>query len=595
MKNIYRVVSALLFAASATFAAAYNISVVPEDGEELLLKDGDVISGTIDGTKRKVRISVANNARIMLSNAEVLGVNEGQFMSAGIRCLGNCTLDLMGKNIMKGYYESYPGVQVPEDKDGQKYTMTIEGDGSLEASSNGYGTGIGCNRYTNCGHLVIKGGKIKAVGGYTSAGIGSCKDVTIGNIVIEGGEITAAGGQYAAGIGGGGYNAESKCGDITISGGKIIAMGGEGAAGIGRADEGSCGKVTITKDVAKVIAIKGKKAPYSIGGSEGFVGTVTVDDVEGSIEENPFMRPAKAAEIVTPGSKTIGIIDGDYSGNEAVNFAKDMVVDTIIFKRTFPVVVGGNNYSTIMFPFEIKAEEIENLDRVYMFLGIGVDKSNNKYVAVELVWYSIWLSESYTMEAYKPYLIKLKSNATNIVIKKTTDLVLKATPTEDGDFDVMQSDDYNQYGNYVFRGVVQGKTWDANSPEVLGTNKAAAYGFAGTATSDISVGQFVKVGEGAFIKPLRAYIYKSPVPQSVNSNGAYVLRQTASIDNDIPETMNVVVVDRKKDGEEQTTVIGQFNSRTGEIRLNRPTRTYDLKGRHVRDAGRMAKGVYLKK
>ena len=601
MKNIYRVVSALLFAASATFAAVYNISVVPEDGKELLLKDGDVINGTIDGTERKVRILVAKDAKITLENAQVLGVNEGQFMSAGIKCLGNCTLVLMGKNIMKGYYANFPGVQVPDDIDGQKYTMTIEGDGSLEASSNGYGAGIGCNRYTNCGHIVIKSGVIiKATGGFTAAGIGSSMDAHGGNISIEGGEITAAGGIYAAGIGGGGYE-ESECGDITISGGKIIAMGGgtlmgdASAAGIGCGNSGSCGKVTITKDVAKVIAIKGKKAPYSIGGSDGLVGTVTVDDVEGSIEENPFMLPAKAAEIVTPGSKTIGIIDGDYSGNEAVNFAKDTVVDTIIFKRTFPVVVGGNNYSTIMFPFEIKAEEIENLDWVYKFLGIGVDKSNNKYVAVELVWYSIWLSVSYTMEAYKPYLIKLKSQATNIVINKTTDLVLKATPTEDGDFDVMQSDDYNKYGNYVFRGVVQGKTWDANSPEVLGTNKAAAYGFAGTATSDISVGQFVKVGEGAFIKPLRAYIYKSPVPQSVNSNGAYVLRQTASIDNDIPETMNVVVVDRKKDGGEQTTVIGQFNSRTGEFRMNRTERTYDLKGRSVRDANRMAKGVYLKK
>ena len=576
MKNIYRVVSALLFAASATFAAVYNISVGPKDGEELLLKDGDVINGTIDGTERKVRILVAKDAKITLENAQVLGVNQGQFMSAGIRCLGNCTLVLTGKNIMKGYYGNFPGVQVPDDIDGQKYTMTIEGDGSLEASSNGYGAGIGCNRYTNCGHIVIKSGVIKATGGFTAAGIGSSMDAHGGNISIEGGEITAAGGLYAAGIGGGGYE-DSECGDITISGGKIIAMGGDemmgmggkGAAGIGCGNKGSCGKVTITKDVAKV--------------------------VEGSIEENPFMRPAKAAEIVTPGSKTIGIIDGDYSGNEAVNFAKDMVVDTIIFKRTFPVVVGGNNYSTIMFPFEIKAEEIENLDLVYMFLGIGVDKSNNKYVAVDRVWYSRFVGTTYTMEAYKPYLIKLKSNATNIVIKKKTDLVLKATPTEDGDFDVMQSDDYNKYGNYVFRGVVQGKTWDANSPEVLGTNKAAAYGFAGTATSDISVGQFVKVGEGAFIKPLRAYIYKSPVPQSVNSNGAYVLRQTASIDNDIPETMNVVVVDRKKDGEEQTTVIGQFNSRTGEIRLNRTTHTYDLKGRSVRSGNRMAKGVYLNK
>ena len=601
MKNIYRVVSALLFAASATFAAVYNISVGPKDGEELLLKDGDVINGTIDGTERKVRILVAKDAKITLENAQVLGVNQGQFMSAGIRCLGNCTLVLTGKNIMKGYYGNFPGVQVPDDIDGQKYTMTIEGDGSLEASSNGYGAGIGCNRYTNCGHIVIKSGVIKATGGFTAAGIGSSMDAHGGNISIEGGEITAAGGLYAAGIGGGGYE-ESGCGDITISGGKIIAMGGDemmgmggkGAAGIGCGNKGSCGKVTITKDVAKVIAIKGTDAPYSIGGSDGLVGTVTVDDVEGSIEENPFMRPAKAAEIVTPGSMTIGIIDGDYSGNEAVNFAKDMVVDTIIFKRTFPVVVGGNNYSTIMFPFEIKAEEIENLDLVYMFLGIGVDKSNNKYVAVDRVWYSRFVGTTYTMEAYKPYLIKLKSQATNIVINKTTDLVLKATPTEDGDFDVMQSDDYNKYGNYVFRGVVQGKTWDANSPEVLGTNKAAAYGFAGTATSDISVGQFVKVGEGAFIKPFRGYIYKSPV-QSVNVNNGSSLRPIASIDDDLPEVMNIVVVDGKKEGEEHTTVIGQFNSRTGEIRLNRTTHTYDLKGRSVRDDSRMAKGVYLKK
>ena len=190
--------------------------------------------------------------------------------------------------------------------------------------------------------------------------------------------------------------------------------------------------------------------------------------------------------------------------------------------------------------------------------------------------------------------IKLRYDG-SIFIDNTEPLVFKKTPTKLDAFDVAQSDKYNQYGDYVFRGVVQGKTWDANSPEVLGTNKVAAYGFAGTATSDISVGQFVKVGEGAFIKPLRAYIYKSPVPQSVNSNGAYVLRQTASIDNDIPETMNVVVVDRKKDGEEQTTVIGQFNTRTGEIRLNRTTRTYDLNGRSVRDASHMAKGVYLNK
>jgi hypothetical protein len=159
---------------------------------------------------------------------------------------------------------------------------------------------------------------------------------------------------------------------------------------------------------------------------------------------------------------------------------------------------------------------------------------------------------------------------------------------------VAQSSEYNKHGDYVFRGVVQTKTWGAEDDDVLGTDGAAAYGFASATATGIDVGQFVKVGEGASIKPFRGYIYKKPVPKKVKSNGGNLLRQTASID-DLPDVMNIVVVDSKKDGSKQTTVIGQFNSRTGEIRMNRTKRTYDLKGRSVRDASRMAKGVYFKK
>jgi hypothetical protein len=196
-------------------------------------------------------------------------------------------------------------------------------------------------------------------------------------------------------------------------------------------------------------------------------------------------------------------------------------------------------------------------------------------------------------EAYKPYLIQLKSEG-DISINNTEPLVLKKTPTKLDAFDVAQNDKYNQYGDYVFRGVVQTKTWGAEDDEVLGTDDAAAYGFAATATTDVKVGQFARVGEGAYIRPFRGYIYKKPAPKKVKSNGDYVLRQTASIE-ELPDVMDIVVVDRKKDGSKQTTVIGQFNSRTGEIRMNRTERTYDLKGRSVRDASLMAKGVYLKK
>jgi hypothetical protein len=101
------------------------------------------------------------------------------------------------------------------------------------------------------------------------------------------------------------------------------------------------------------------------------------------------------------------------------------------------------------------------------------------------------------------------------------------------------------------------------------------------------------VDGGAHIKPFRAYIYKAGV-KSIKANGDYVLRHTASINDGVQETMDIVIVDGKN-GEEHTTVIGTFNSRTGEIRLNHTQRTYDLKGRSVRDAKHRAKGVYLKK
>ena len=587
MKNINYMICAVLIAASTSFAemAIYNLSGLPDGMDEITLNNGDKLIGTVKGSKNNCTILVAKDAKITLENAQVLGENNG-YKSAGITCLGNCTIVLRGQNVMRGYHENFPGVQVANDENDQKYTLTIQGDGSLDASSSGKGAGIGCKDNTNCGHIVIKSGVIKATGGEGAAGIGSSAFAHGGNISIEGGRIVAMGGKDAAGIGGG---ASGSVGNINISGGDIIALGGLNSAGIGSGYLSECGDIEITNDVAKVVATKAGKAPHSIGmGLDGEVGTVTIGDAVGVVSENPLMFHANSYEIVTAGNKReFAFFDGDYSGDVALDFTYDMTVDTVIFKRMFPALEGEDNYSTIMFPFEINAEEVGNLREVFSFLGIGVDNNNNKYVAVqELNYYD----ETITLEAYKPYLIQLKAGATGISINKSP-IVIKKIPSE---FDVMPSEEYSQYGNYVFRGVVQGKTWDANSPEVLGTNKAAAYGFAGAASTDISVGQFVRLAEGAYIKPFRAYIYKSPV-QSVNVNNGSSLRPIASIDDDLPEVMNIVVVDGKKEGEEHTTVIGQFNSRTGEFLLNRTPRSYDLKGRSVRDASRKAKGMYLKK
>ena len=56
--------------------------------------------------------------------------------------------------------------------------------------------------------------------------------------------------------------------------------------------------------------------------------------------------------------------------------------------------------------------------------------------------------------------------------------------------------------------------------------------------------------------------------------------------------MRIFIVDGKETGGGQTTDIGQFNSRTGEIRLNHTDCTYDLQGRKLSGMP-TKKGVYI--
>ena len=588
MKNMYHVFFAL-FAASAAFAAEVKLSTLTDHYKAL---DGDVLTGTLAGN---YKISIADGATVTLKNVAINGTNEkvcndgSKDISckwAGLTCLGYCTIVLEGSNTVTGFDDNYPGIQAAKNEGvGREYMLTIEGEGSLEASSNGHGAGIGGGYEMDCGDITISGGNITATGGDGGAGIGGGVEASSGDVTISGGTVTATGGAWAAGIGVG-YAGHVEA--ITINGGEVAAIGGNNGAGIGVGFEGACGNITITNDVTKVVAVKGAGAPYSIGGYDDETGSIDIGGkTKSPIEKGFFIFPAPPAKLVdfeTVGGKTYAAIDGDYSGDDALNITKDVSVDKVIFERRFPGFNGEKNYATIMFPFEINADKVGGVKKVFSFVCIDIDFFNRKYVAVE---------EVDKFEAYKPYLIQLKSEG-DISINNTEPLVLKKNPTKLDAFDVAQNDKYNQYGDYVFRGVVQTKTWGAEDDEVLGTDDAAAYGFAATATTDVKVGQFARVGEGAYIRPFRGYIYKKPAPKKVKSNGDYVLRQTASIE-ELPDVMDIVVVDRKKDGSKQTTVIGQFNSRTGEIRMNRTERTYDLKGRSVRDANRKAKGVYLKK
>ena len=230
-------------------------------------KNGDVLTGELDVTNHPVKISIADGAAVTLNGVTINGVDNSSYSWAGITCLGDATIILANgsTNTVKGFSSNYSGIFVAHNTSGTEYTLTIDGDGSLNASSNNDyygngGAGIGGGLNINCGNIIINGGNITATGGGQSPGIGGGIGVgsSCGNITINGGTINATGGPGGAGIGcGQGGSAPSSCGNITISGGIITAQGGYGAAGIGNGFAGGCDNVTINNTVTKVTARMG--------------------------------------------------------------------------------------------------------------------------------------------------------------------------------------------------------------------------------------------------------------------------------------------------------------------------------------------------
>jgi len=221
-------------------------------------QNGETLTGTLASN---VQISIADGATVILNNVNING--SGTWTSgyyAGITCEGNATIILSGTNTVKGFYDEYPGIYVPVGN-----TVTIQGTGSLTASSNGYSAGIGGCWGISCGNIEIQGGVITATGGYGCAGIGAGSGVgkgesICGTITISGGTVTAIGGSAAAGIGSGyAQNADnpSTCGAISISGGTVSATAGYSApAAIGKgnvdAGESTCASVTITPGITSL-------------------------------------------------------------------------------------------------------------------------------------------------------------------------------------------------------------------------------------------------------------------------------------------------------------------------------------------------------
>ena len=236
-----------------------------------MAQDGDVLTGTLGGN---YQISLAPGAVVTLNGVTINGTNDGNYKWAGITLTGNAILVLAdgSKNVVKGFFEDAPGILIPP-----ACKLIIQGNtGTLDASSNGRGCGIGCHHNFNGGNIEIQGGVITATGGVGCAGIGASPGQLCGNINISGGTVTAQGGPFASGIGSGriaNENDKSVCGTIMISGGTVTATGGsdkdsanEGSAGIGSGYYGKAGDIILSGGTITAIA---RGDAYGIGAGHG--------------------------------------------------------------------------------------------------------------------------------------------------------------------------------------------------------------------------------------------------------------------------------------------------------------------------------------
>lgn len=354
--------------------------------------DGVTVTGTLNTASYPVKITIADGATVTLSGINISGVNNANYNWAGITCEGNATIILADgtTNTVKGFYEQYPGIFVPASS-----ILTIDGEGSLNASSNGYGAGIGGGYYgASCGVININGGNITATGGRYAAGIGSSHNNSCSHIIISGGTIHATGGDSAAGI-------------------------GSGWGGTNQGDFSSCGLISITNGVTSVTATKGSEyAPNSIGaGDHGtcLSSGVAIGNMVGVVTRSPYNYVPLPDEA--DNSTKISAFENNPS-------------DVTLYRRTF---YKDGAWNTLCLPFSLNS-----------FAGTPLEGATVKTLeSASFNEESGELTLNFTensltaIEAGKPYIVKWASGDniesptfTNVTISTTTPTDI--TPTGSG-------------------------------------------------------------------------------------------------------------------------------------------------------------------
>ena len=326
------------------------------------------------------------------------------------------------------------------------------------------------------------------------------------------------------------------------------------------------GKLTYSYDYKKL----DKVGKYTITPSGLTASNYEISFVAGALNVEPKATHYAAVQVLEDENGKRAEIDGEYGEGDGIVITEPLEVASVEFSRDFST----QGYSTIVLPFDVNTSKLSGVDSVLSFARI-VKEQGEMAVGMKVVWEA---SASHVdLKANTPYMVKMTGAKLGI------DGGVTLLPTEAA---VTKSDAQND--GWEFRGTYAYKSWQEGDEDLC-----RVYGFAGGSNDEVSEGDFVKFTAGASLRPLRAYLINTNrtcgAPKMARAYGDYVLGAMSSID-DLPESMKVVIVG--EDG--YTTVIGHFNTRTGEFTTGTSVRKFDLKGRAVRGTP-SARGAYYGK
>lgn len=282
------------------------------------------------------------------------------------------------------------------------------------------------------------------------------------------------------------------------------------------------------------------------------------------------------------------------SPNQPMFIDEEILIDSVEYKRTFTV----NTFSTVMFPFDVclnyngEGKECVTIagTNFYKFVGISEEST--------LDFIHVWENREEKIQANVPYLIQISDNS----VKDDGTLFLKVRNDQTQKIRVpLKAHSSQEFfaecdncGPWQFRGSYNYTKWEAGN-SALGK----IYGFAaknktvadtasdGTISShEVAAGSFVKAKAGAYLPPMRAYVYYNASKALAKSTEGTI----ASISTeDLPSSLNVRILD--DDG--VPMAIGTMNTVTGEITMDE-NKWFDMKGRMLNKKP-TAKGTYYNK